>query len=639
ARLPGEAVYAGSYGWASAGRFHHAQSQLKRFLNTQKGFVRSTGNYSYGAALEAMPYIVGGSFRDHVIEATRFSVIAQHTDLFVAFGGLAGRNLRISDGGNSRHGVPGALRECHQQGVRFVNVSPLRGDMAGELDADWLAPRPGTDVAVMLGLAQTLVEEGLHDQAFLAQYTVGFERVAEYLAGAKDGVVKDADWAAEVSGLPADRIRGLAREMAAGRTFITCAAALQRADWGEQPPWACVTLACILGQVGLPGGGYGIGYAVNGNIGATERPFHWAALPQGANPVRESVPVAMVSDMLLNPGATYRFQGRDCTFPDIKLVWWAGGNPFHHHQDLRRLSQAFQAPETVIVNEINWTATARHADIVLPVAASLERADFGAGKSDNVLVPMPKAVEPPGEARTEYAIYAALAARLGGADGFTEGLSEEGWLERLWAQTREGARQHGYDVPDWQDFLAGDAVELPDPSPEQVFLEAFHADPDENPRATPSGKIELFSEDVAAMGLAECAGHVTWNAPRSRFEPGSLALLSGQPGTRLHSQYDNGAHSLAEKVAGREPVLLHPADAGARGIAEGDVVELFNERGRCLAGARLTDGVARGVAFLWTGAWYDPDDDGNCRHGNPNVLTHDLRSSEWSQSTAAHSAR
>ncbi|MEM9852133.1 MAG: molybdopterin-dependent oxidoreductase [Pseudomonadota bacterium] len=636
------AIFAGSYGWASAGRFHHAQSQLKRFLNSFGGFVRSEGNYSYNAALVAMPHIVGDSFRTHVRTATRWSVVAQHTDLVVAFGGLPSRNGQICDGGNSRHRLGAAMATCAAQGVRFVNLSPLRGDIDADLGAEWLPPRPGTDTAVMMGLAHTLLAEGLHDRAFLDRYTQGFDRVAAYLTGAADGVVRDATWAAGISGIEAARLRALAREMAGGRTMVTCAAGLQRGDWGEQPLWMVVTLAAMLGQIGLPGGGYTIGYAVNGHVGCTNRPYRYAALPQLDNPVEDFIPVAMVADMMLHPGAAYRYDGEGRVLPQARLVWWAGGNPFHHHQDLNRLHRAFQTPETIIVNEIGWTATARHADIVLPVAAAAERTDFGGGQTDNILVPMPRAVSPPAEARVEYDIYTALAARLGVTDTFTEGRDADGWLRHLWARNRDEAARWGMVLPDWDTFIAGDPVELPDPTPNQVFLADFRADPAANPRPTPSGRIELFSHRVAGFGLVECPGHATYTAPRDRTAGRfPLALLSGQPATRLHSQFDAGATSMAGKVAGREPVLIHPDDAADRGIADGHVVELWNDRGRCLAGAQVTDGVSRGCVFLWTGAWYDPDPEApgaRDRHGNPNVLTHDLRTSEWSQSPASHSA-
>ncbi|MEM6421341.1 MAG: molybdopterin-dependent oxidoreductase, partial [Pseudomonadota bacterium] len=493
-------IFAGSYGWASAGRTHHAQSLLKRFLNTQGGFVPSDGNYSYHAALKLMPHIVG-PFRAHVAQSTRWSVIARHSELVVMFGGVPMRNTQIGDGGLSKHRAPDAMRACAEAGVRFVSLSPLREDADEALNAEWLTPRPGSDVAVMMGLAHTLLTEDLHDRAFLERYTTGFPVVERYLLGhGDDGVAKDADWAAALSGLPAERIRALAREMASRRTMIACAAALQRADYGEQPLWMTVTLAAMLGQIGLPGGGYTIGYGVNGSIGSVERPFRWGTVPQGRNPVTDIVPVAMIADMLLNPGAPYPYDGRTQVFPDIRLVWWAGGNPFHHHQDLNRLREAFQRPETVIVNEINWTATARHADIVLPVAASQERDDFGAGKADNTLVPMPRLMPPPGEARLEFDIYADLARRLGEETAFTDGLDAQGWMRRLWADTQAAAGDAGVALPPWDDFIRGDIVTVPDPSPDQVFLAEFRADPEAHALPTPSGKIELYSERIARFG-------------------------------------------------------------------------------------------------------------------------------------------
>ncbi len=639
-----EAIFAGSYGWASAGRFHHAQSQLKRFLNAAGGFVRSEGNYSYNAALVLMPHIVG-NYRDHVKQATRWGVTARDGRLVVMFGGVPLRNAQISGGGVGLHRLRDDLVACAKAGVEFINFSPLRNDAAEALNAEWLPPRPGSDTAIMMGLAHTLLSEGLHDVDFLARHTVGFETVAAYLKGEKDGVVKDADWSAEQSGIPAERLRRLARHMAAGRTLVTTAVGLQRADFGEQPLWMTVVLAAMLGQIGLPGGGFGIGYGADASIGTMDRPLHWPSFPQGSNPVETFVPVAMVSEMLLNPGGVYDYDGQRRVFPDIRMVWWAGGNPFHHHQDLNRLRHAFQKPETIIVNEISWTATARHADIVLPVAAPQERSDFGAGTQDSTLIPMPKALEPAGEARTEFDIFTELERRLSLGTRFSRRLSAEEWQQEMWVEMQGRAAAQGHNLPDWQDFLQGNVIHFDDPAPDAVYLSAFRADPEANPLATPSGKIELASEVIAGFGYEDCPGHPSWLPPRG-WQSGesktyALHLLSGQPETRLHSQYDCGDFSMSRKVQGREPILINPRDAADRGLADGDVVTVFNERGRCLAGAVVTDDICQGVVFLWTGAWYDPDFTDlhhRDRHGNPNVLTHDLRTSRLSQGPAAQSA-
>ena len=442
-----------------------------------------------------------------------------------------------------------------------------------------------------------------------------------------------------MSGISAERIRKLAREMSEDRTMISIAAGLQRGDYGEQPLWMAVTLAAMLGQVGLPGGGYTIAYGVNGNVGNIERLFRAGAFSQGENPVETFIPVAMISDLLLNPGGKYHYDGKEYTFPDIKMVWWAGGNPFHHHQDLNRLRKAFQKPGTIIVNEMNWTSTARHADIILPIAGP-QRTDFGAGKSDNALVPMPEAIEAVGSSITEYEIYSRLGERLGNVEDFTEGKTADEWLSELWEVTRTNGQAFGVTLPNWNEFER--YYRTLTLHPIRSFCQSF-ADL-ANPLKTPSGKIELYSETIASFGLGDCPGHAAWFPPRD-LEMGlkakyPLYLLSGQPGTRLHSQFDNGEFSISQKINGREPVLIHPDDASERDILNGGIVEMFNERGACLAGAKVTQKFAKGNIFVY---WlqYDPDFDAlkdRDRHGNPNVLTHDNKTSNLSQSPAAHSA-
>ena len=119
-----------------------------------------------------------------------------------------------------------------------------------------------------------------------------------------------------------------------------------------------------------------------------------------------------------------------------------------------------------------------------------------------------------------------------------------------------------------------------------------------------------------------------------------LHLISNQPETRLHSQLDNGRHSRAGKLDGREPITLHPDDANARGIAAGDPVRVFNDRGACLATAVVSENIRCGVVRLPTGAWYDPEVRGApgalCKHGNPNVLTPDKGTSKLAQGPIAH---
>ncbi len=634
-----QAIYAGSYGWASAGRFHHAPSQLKRFLNCTGGFTRSLYTYSFAAAEAMIPHVLG-SYRAFMNTSTGWRSVAGDGELVVAFGGIPVKNGQIDSGGLGAHVQRDGLRAARGAGVDFVNISPLADDMPGAVQAQWLAPRPNTDVAIMLALAHTLYTESLHDPDFMDRYCVGFDRFLPYLTGETDGVPKDAGWAAAISDLPAETIRALARRMAKQRTMISVSWSLTRADHGEQPFWMGIALAAMLGQIGLPGGGITFGYAATNSIGGDYRQMPGASVPQGRNPVDRYIPVARIADMLENPGKRFEFNGRRLRYPDIRLIWWAGGNPYHHHQDLNRLQRAWAKPETVIVNDWCWTATARRADIVLPTTTHLERDDLMMSLRDPYVVAMKQAVPPPGAALDDHRIFARIAARMGVEAEFTGGMDEADWLRWLYDKTRQDPAAADLDLPDWPTLQEMGWFRTAPPDSPAVMLQGFRQDPETNALATPSGRIEVFSRTVADFGYADCPGHPAWMEPAEWLgAPGAypLHLMSNQPARKLHSQLDQGAVSRGGKIDGREPVTLNPADAAARGIRAGDLVRLFNGRGACLGVARLSDGIRPGVVQMSTGAWWDPDETGLCRHGNPNVLTRDMGTSRLGQGPTAHS--
>lgn len=219
------------------------------------------------------------------------------------------------------------------------------------------------------------------------------------------------------------------------------------------------------------------------------------------------------------------------------------------------------------------------------------------------------------------------------------------WLRVIHADSRRNAAAVGIEIPEFESFWHQNApLCLEDQiEPNRFFIEDFRKDPEAHPLATPSGKIEIYSETIAGFGYEDCPGHPVWlekqewlGSERSQRFP--IHLLSPQPRNKLHSQLDFGRHSKADKVDGREVARLNPDDATARGIADGSLVRLYNGRGACLAIARHDDGLKPGVATLPTGAWYDPDDDlGIERHGNPNVLSLDVGTSSLAQGPSAQS--
>src|SRR5438132_221719 len=207
------AIFGGSYGWASAGRFHDAQSQIHRFLNLAGGYVRSVNSYSSGAATVILPHILGpqGAVAGNSVS---WAELVTESELVLAFGGMALKNNDVGGGGTSRHIARDRLREARIRGIEFHLIAPIRDDLPAEIEAKWHPIRPGTDVALMLGLAHTLVTEGRHSRAFLDRFCVGWEVFEDYLLGCRDGQTKDAAWAASICGISADEITDLARRAA-----------------------------------------------------------------------------------------------------------------------------------------------------------------------------------------------------------------------------------------------------------------------------------------------------------------------------------------------------------------------------------------------------------------------------------------
>ena len=641
-----EAIYAGSYGWASAGRFHHAQSQLHRFLNCFGGFTKSIGTYSFAASETIVPHAIGMSYYEFLDNHTDWNSISENTSLLVMFGGFPLKNSQVTSGGVGKHTTKHYLEKCLQNGAKFININPMQVDSDEFTKARHIPIRPGTDTALMISMAYHLDKKGLVDLEFIDTHCIGYTKFREYLWGKTDNTIKSPEWAEQITGVPAKTIEEIVELLPHNRTMITGAWGLQRQEHGEQPHWMIIVLAAMLGQIGKPGGGFGLGYSSENGIGNPVKLHKWPAFPQLKNNIKTFIPVARVSDMLLNPGEPFQHNGDTHQYPQIHLVYWAGGNPFHHQMDLGKLREAFRQPETIMVNEIWWNSLARHADIVFPATTPLERNDIAMGHWEQTVSPMHKAIDPIGESKSDFDIFSGLADKLNIHELFTDNKDEQGWLHWLWKEAQKSATKADFVLPNFKDFWQGKSMEVLAPKKRQILMEDFRNNPQKNPLKTPSGKIEIFSETVSGFRYDDCPGHPEWIEPKEWLGSDNvsefpLQLISGQPENRLHSQLDNGDYSRNKKIKDREPVTINAKDAEARGIKDGDIVEIFNNRGRCLAGAVLSDKIMEGVVFLPVGAWYNPldgDSEGRfCNHGNPNVLTRDVGTSQLGQGPIAHS--
>ena len=616
-------IYAGSYGWASAGRFHHALSQLHRFLSCIGGYTESVNTYSFAAAEVILPHVIGRY--DGLLKApTSWPEIIDHCELMVCFGGMPLRNSQITNGGMGKHLQRDYMHRAKSAGVNFVNISPIRSDNTIGLASDWIPARPGTDVALMLGLAFELYTNNLHDTEFLERYCSGFDKFEQYLTGLSDNQPKTPNWASTITGIPSHRIKTLAHRMAESKTMISLAWSLSRHQHGEQPYWMAITLAAMLGQIGLPGAGIGLGYGVENKVGKNVSGKYLGHFPRPPNPANSRIPVARLTDMLEHPGQTYRYNNTEHRYPDIRLIYWAGGNPFHHHQDLNRLKVAWQRPETVICHELVWNSTALHSDIVLPVASFLERNDIGGAPNEDILVAMKQALPQLAASLTDYEIFSRVAGRLGIANAFTEGKTEADWIRSIY-ETTAAANPH---MPDFKTFWENGVYEFQTPAPHNLFSQ-FRQDPDKHKLETSDGRIMISIDTM---------GHPVW------IEPGEwlgstgeypFHLISHQPASRLHSQLYYGETSQSEKIAGLAPLGISPIDATALGFSAGDKVRVSNARGAFYAAIHIDDNIMPSILSIATGAWWDPDQDGVCRNGNPNTVTQDIGTSELAQGPSA----
>lgn len=639
-----EGLFCGSYGWSSAGRLHHARSLIRRFYFAGGGGVDQQGNYSWGTAQFILPHVIG-TYNPLTGRVTSWPSIIENTQVFVAFGGLALKNGQVSSGGAAEHTQRGWLQQLAARGVRVINISPTREDCPDFLNAEWIPIRPNTDVALMLAVAYQLETVKAVDQAFLDSHCTGYPALRDYLLGRHDGQPKTPEWAAGITGIPAARIVELAAALTGVRSYITCSFAVQRAQHGEQPYWMAIALAAMLGQIGLPGGGFGFGHGSMNGVGNPRIATAGPALPVMPNPARLAIPVARITDMLCQPGGSYPFEGRTHTYPDVRLIHWAGGNPFHHHQDLNRLLQAWRSkPDTVIVQDIWWTPAAKFADIVLPITSSLERNDIGGSSRDAYVLAMHQAIAPVGQARSDLDVFTDLADRLGYRQAYTEGLDETGWIQRIYDDFAADQQRIGVTVPDFDTFWQEGYVKLPPPERDFILFEDFRRDPQQHPLRTPSGRIELYSTTLESFQLPDCGPHPRWIPPAEwlgseQIREYPLHLVSVQPADRLHSQMDPGPVAQANKIAGHEALTMHPNDAQRRGLKAGDRVRVFNARGACLAGLKLSSDQLPGVVIMATGAWFEPDNNPDApeRSGTANVLTRDIGTSTLTQGPNAMS--
>lgn len=630
-----EGCFSSSYGgWSHAGIFRPNVLQ-GRFFNLLGGSSVTTGDYSAGAGQILLPMVIGDM--EVYSPQTAWEQLRDNTELVVFIGCDPDKNNRI-EYTVCDHEMYSGWDAIKQAGCQFISINPQVTTTDEKMGSEWVRIVPNTDTALFMAMGYHLLSQNKHNQAFIDKYTVGFDKYRAHLEGKDGSAPKTPEWAEKITGIPAAKIRALAELMASKRTQLCASWAIQRAHHGEMPYWAIVNFACILGNIGLPGQGVGFSWHYGGGGTAQSGGTAPTGMSQGRNPVKKICPASRISEMLLNPGKEFTYNGSTYTFPQVKLIYNAGNNVFSHQQDLNELARAMQNVDTVICHEPWWNGSARWADIVLGATTTLERNDISSAGTYSIdkVYAMKQVVAPQHDALDDFEIFRRLAELFGVEYAFTEGKTPMDYVKDAYAAST--ASKHTPFDKFWADGMA--RIPVPPEAHKWVRHGDFRADPEKNPLHTHSGKVEMYSTTIAKMAIPDMPPMPTWQEPGEYLgnaKKGQVHVVSPHPYWRLHSQLNN-SEKLRKRytVQTREPLTISVQDAKANGIRDGDLVELHNARGALVVGARVSDKIMPGVVSLYEGAWPQLDSKGRCNNGLVNFLTSSRGSSGLTQATTAN---
>lgn len=549
----------------STGALHGTIPLLSRFLNLAGGATALKGSYSIAAAHFVLPYLFGPDWKSctGVDPATM-----RHSRMIILWGG----NVL-----ETRHGaaVTAHLLEAKTQGAEIVVIDPRRTTTAARAGTWWLPIRPGTDAALMLGVLHVLLTEGLADRAFIASHAEGFDELEQYVRDCTPA------WAETRCGVPAAEIARFARAYAAAKPALLLPGySIQRVFAGEETFRLAVALQLATGNLGRLGGSTGapISRLPTPRVGT---------LPVPSVPHQPILPINDWPDAVLGEAG-------------IKAIYSVGGNMLNQGSDVAKNIRAFQAVDFAVCHDLFLTPTARHCDVVLPAAHTLEREDIGIPWLGNYLTYAPQVLPLPGLVRTDYDILLELADRLGFGEAFTEGRTPAQWIQHFLDAS---------EIPDQDAFRHTGIYLAPDQA--RVGLAHFAADPAAHPLETPSGRVEVGSASYAqATGFpAIPQWRETLQDPRF-----PLHLVTPKVAERTHSQ------TCGEPLADHR-LAMHPDDAAVRGLVDGAQVWIASAHGRTCVTLRHEAGLMRGTVSLPEGIWMELGPEGADRAGSANALT------------------
>ncbi|MCP3957751.1 MAG: molybdopterin-dependent oxidoreductase [bacterium] len=547
-----------------------SQSVLYYAASGTKGLLNAAGS-SFWRAYGGSTTTYGDLCWPAGLEATRLTLGA---NLHNAPWDLENASLIVLWGKNS------AETNIHQttfvdraieKGAKLVVIDPRRTQTAERADL-FIQPRPGTDGALALAVARLLIEGGRVDREFLGRHVLGFRRFREVALEISLGE------SAAICEIPVSDIERLAEALGTLAPATICAGfGMQRYTNSGQTMRAILALLVLTGNLGKPGAGWQFANLQSAVFDEVADPiaFYPPEKPDGV--ARVSISTARLGrDMLAADD------------PPLKMAWVERGNPVTQNPETHRVIEAFRALDFRVVVDQFLTDTAREADLVLPAKTMFEQTDVIGAYWHPYLQLKQKMLDPPGEVKTETEVYQLLAGRLGFEIDFpgTDDAEVDAWLERKLARfdiTLDQLREGPVLAPGHQEIAFAD-LRFP----------------------TPSGKIELYSEDAAERWDADPLPRFAESeeSPRRATSTASrypLYFMTPNTKNRIHSQFNNLA--MIRRLSDRPLAMIHPRDARERGVVDGDKVRIFNDRGSLELEASFDHGLRRGCVAVTNGWW------------------------------------
>ena len=613
----------------------HGVTPVGLMLNQFGGYTRMWGAPSYEGALFASMATYGtmmtGNAREDLL----------NSKLIIMWGWNPANTIWDP-------GTPFMIAKAREKGIKIINIDPIFNDSAAVLANQWIPIRPGTDSAMLIAMAYVIITENLQDQKFIDKYTVGYDKYKAYIMGEEDRIPKTPNWAEEITKVPAKTIINLAREYATNKPAALMAGwGPARTAMGEQYSRAANVLCAITGNIGINGGyasGFMRAYYSRETVSSTRKkkegpikqgekkdvekkqtprgnPIDFKAPPRkdalyklrgGTNPASTRIHFNEYYDAILH--------GRKGGYPaDLKMAYIAAENRLNQYSNVNKGIKALKSLEFIVVHEQFMTPTAKFADILLPVNTFMERNDIAVPwLGSPYYIYLNKAIDSLYESKSDLEICKELSKKLGIEQGLLN-LPEDHIL-RILSSPRK-------DIISYDEMKRDGFYKVKVDEPFVAFKEKIQ-DPENNPFPTLSGKIEIYCEHIAELNIPNMppipkylSHEEHYDAPLAKKYP--LQLLTPHNKRRTHSSI-----SMIPWLEEVEPhmVWINPIDAESRGIEHGDLVETFNDRGRVRIPANVTERVIPGVAVVYQGAWYDPNEEGVDIGGCGNVLTKDSRS-------------